>query len=91
MWLESEMGGGSDNNVSSKKGKLSQFERKLGEFYQLEMEKRPCGVYGSGFREANEAMVKYGLKSSLDYIRLTGRFPPSSTIGRIVFNAFFPR
>lgn len=32
-------------------------------------------AYGGGFRAANAAVNKYGLRATLDHIRLTGHFP----------------
>jgi hypothetical protein len=32
-------------------------------------------AYGDGFRLGNQAVLKYGLKSTLDHIHLTGTFP----------------
>ncbi|KAG8384507.1 hypothetical protein BUALT_Bualt04G0125100 [Buddleja alternifolia] len=60
---------------SSKKGKRSQFERKLGEFFKHQIESDTSAAYGDGFREGNKAVLKYGLKRTLDHIRLTGSFP----------------
>ncbi|KAH6761791.1 LIM domain-containing protein [Perilla frutescens var. hirtella] len=60
---------------SSKKGQRSQFERKLGEFFKHQIETSSSPVYGDGFREGNEAVLKYDLKRTLDHIRLTGCFP----------------
>lgn len=65
----------SSSVVSSKKGKRSQFEKKLGEFFQHQIESDTSAAYGDGFREGNKAVLKYGLKSTLDHIRLTGSFP----------------
>ncbi|KAI3452107.1 hypothetical protein Pfo_008772 [Paulownia fortunei] len=60
---------------SSKKGKRSDFEKKLGEFFEHQIESDTSAAYGDGFREGNKAVLKYGLKSTLDHIRLTGNFP----------------
>ncbi|XP_057951954.1 protein DA1-related 1-like [Malania oleifera] len=60
---------------SSKKGKRSQFEKKLGEFFKHQIESDTSAAYGEGFRLGNQAMLKYGLKSTLEHIRLTGSFP----------------
>ncbi|KAL8476028.1 hypothetical protein ACS0TY_028628 [Phlomoides rotata] len=60
---------------SSKKGKRSDFEKKLGEFFKHQIESDTSAAYGDGFREGNKAVLKYGLKSTLDHIRLTGSFP----------------
>lgn len=32
-------------------------------------------AYGQGFRTANAAVNKYGLRRTLEHIRLTGNFP----------------
>lgn len=90
MWLDSEIAAGSGSSVasssessssssssstSSKKGKRSQFEKKLGEFFKHQIESDTSAAYGQGFREGNQAVLKYGLKRTLDHIRLTERFP----------------
>nr|XP_043608508.1 protein DA1-related 1-like [Erigeron canadensis] len=88
MWLDSEIMAGSGNtNVasssssstpapeSSKKGKRSDFEKQLGEFFKYQIESDTSAAYGDGFREGNKSVLKYGLRSTLDHIRLTGRFP----------------
>ncbi|XP_075514952.1 protein DA1-related 1-like isoform X2 [Primulina tabacum] len=60
---------------SSKKGKRSLFEKKLGEFFKHQIESNPSVAYGDGFRQGNKAVLELGLKSTLDHIRLTGSFP----------------
>lgn len=90
MWLDSEILAGSGSSVastssssssssaapaSSKKGKRSQFEKQLGEFFKHQIESDTSAAYGDGFREGNKAVLKYGLKRTLDHIRLTGTFP----------------
>ncbi|KAL0461511.1 UNVERIFIED_CONTAM: protein DA1-related 1 [Sesamum latifolium] len=60
---------------SSKKGKRSEFEKKLGEFFMHQIEADKSAAYGDGFREGNQAVLKYGLKRTLDHILLTGCFP----------------
>ncbi|GFP80982.1 protein da1-related 1 [Phtheirospermum japonicum] len=91
LWLDSEIvaGSGSSNvassssssssstssSSSSKKGKRSEFEKKLGEFFKHQIESDTSAAYGDGFREGNKAVLKYGLKRTLDHIRLTGSFP----------------
>ncbi|XP_042011329.1 protein DA1-related 1-like isoform X1 [Salvia splendens] len=85
MWLESEIIPCSGNNAasastsasssgSSKKGKRSAFEKKLGQFFMQLIQSDSSEVYGDGFREGNKALLKYGLRSTLDHIRLTGSF-----------------
>lgn len=65
----------SSSSTSSKKGNRSLFEKKLGEFFKHQIESDTSESYGDGFREGNKAVLKYGLKSTLDHIRLTGNFP----------------
>ncbi|KAJ9703342.1 hypothetical protein PVL29_004937 [Vitis rotundifolia] len=90
MWLDSEIysSAGTDvasasssssspssSSTTSKKGARSQFEKKLGEFFKHQIETDTSPAYGDGFRAGNQAVQKYGLKSTLDHIRLTGSFP----------------
>ena len=87
MWLEAELYSGSSGNdvpstssssavpVSSKKGKRSDFEKKLGDFFKHQIESDSSPAYGDGFRKGNEAVLKFGLRRTLDHIRLTGNFP----------------
>ncbi|XP_015890213.3 protein DA1-related 1-like [Ziziphus jujuba] len=65
----------SSTSTSSKKGKRSDFEKKLGEFFKHQIESDTSSAYGEGFRLGNQAMLKYGLKRTLEHIRLTGSFP----------------
>lgn len=87
MWLESEVVPGyrttastssaspSSSSSSSKKGGKSDTEKKLGEFFKHQIAHDISSAYGEGFRSANAAVNKYGLKRTLDHIRLTGIFP----------------
>uniref|UniRef100_A0ACD6A190 Uncharacterized protein n=1 Tax=Avena sativa TaxID=4498 RepID=A0ACD6A190_AVESA len=86
MWIESEIMGGSGSNAkstssssssstSSKKGGRSQFERKLGDFFKHQIESDTFVAYGDGFRAGNQAVLQYGLKHTLEHIRLTGTLP----------------
>ncbi|XP_068656050.1 protein DA1-related 1-like [Aristolochia californica] len=86
MWLDSEIMSGTGNNVASssassaappslKKGTRSQFEKKLGDFFKHQIESDTSSAYGDGFRAGNQAVLKYGLRSTLDHIRLTSSFP----------------
>lgn len=85
MWLESEVMAGSSSNVaststgasssSSKKANRSQFEKKLGEFFMHQISADTSPAYGEGFRSGNASSSKYGLRRTLDHIRLTGNFP----------------
>ncbi|KAJ8535448.1 hypothetical protein K7X08_023168 [Anisodus acutangulus] len=87
MWLESEVVPGSRNMPStsaasssstwsySKKGGKSGVENKLGEFFMHQIAHDASPAYGAGFRAANTAVNKYGLRRTLDHIRLTGSFP----------------
>ena len=65
----------SSSSSSSKKGKRSDFEKKLGEFFKHQIETDTSAAYGDGFRMGNQAVLKYGLRRTLDHIRMTGSFP----------------
>lgn len=86
MWLDAEIMAGAGSNIafasssswassSSKKGARSHFERKLGEFFKHQIESDPSSAYGDGFRAGNRAVLKHGLRRTLDHIYLTGSFP----------------
>jgi hypothetical protein len=86
MWLESEIYSASGSDVassssssapssSSTKGKRSDFEKKLGEFFKHQIEFDTSSAYGDGFRIGKQAVLKYTLKRTLDHIRMTGSFP----------------
>jgi hypothetical protein len=53
----------------------SKVENKLGEFFMNQIANDSSPAYGGGFRSANAAVNKYGLRCTLDHIRLTGQFP----------------
>ncbi|KAM5576281.1 hypothetical protein ABKV19_007249 [Rosa sericea] len=65
----------SSSSGSSKKGKRSDFEKKLGDFFKHQIESDSSTAYGEGFRQGNQAVLKYGLRRTLDHIRITGSFP----------------
>ncbi|XP_048331508.2 protein DA1 isoform X1 [Ziziphus jujuba] len=65
----------SSSSTTLKKGTRSQFERKLGEFFKHQIESDISPVYGDGFRAGQQAVLKYGLRRTLDHIRMTGTFP----------------
>lgn len=84
MWLESEVMPGFKNmpstsaassSSSSKKGGKSNVENKLGEFFMNQISQDASPAYGGGYRAAIAAVNKYGLRCTLDHIRLTGNFP----------------
>lgn len=88
MWLETEVMSGSrtmpstsssaaasSSSYSSKKGVKSKVENKLGEFFMNQIANDSSQAYGGGFRAANVAVNKYGLRCTLEHIRLTGQFP----------------
>ncbi|KAK4277911.1 hypothetical protein QN277_015832 [Acacia crassicarpa] len=60
---------------SSKKGAQSEVENRLGQFFMNQIANDSSPAYGGGFRSANEAVNRYGLRSTLEHIRLTGSFP----------------
>jgi len=61
--------------TSSKKGRISHTEKKLGEFFMHQIANDTSMAYGDGFRTAYAAVNKYGLRQTLNHIRLTGGFP----------------
>ncbi|KAJ3682690.1 hypothetical protein LUZ60_012917 [Juncus effusus] len=89
LWLESEipdlknMPSSSSSSApsssyvssSSKKGRTSEMEKKLGEFFKHQIQHDTSSAYGDGFRSAYAAVNKYGLRRVLDHIRYTGKFP----------------
>ncbi|KAJ0247794.1 Protein DA1 [Hirschfeldia incana] len=80
-WLEAELAAGNAASSSSsasrgvKKGPMSLYERKLGEFFMHQIESDTSPVYGDGFRAGRLAVNKYGLRKTLEHIQMTGRFP----------------
>ncbi|BFG34509.1 hypothetical protein CerSpe_207830 [Prunus speciosa] len=82
MWLDLKMKSGSD------------FEKKLGEFFQHQIEESYYGLedgtenpvlkvydvqklhYEGRFKLSRNAVLKHGLRKTLDHIRTTGNFPP---------------
>nr|GEV34070.1 hypothetical protein [Tanacetum cinerariifolium] len=60
MWLESEIMPGSTSSAPSSSSSVAH---------------DASPAYGEGFRAANAAMNTYGLRRTLDHIRLTGSFP----------------
>ncbi|KAJ8760226.1 hypothetical protein K2173_011096 [Erythroxylum novogranatense] len=85
MWLESEVlprsrgmastSAASSSSSVSKKGSKSDMENKLGEFFMHQIAHDASTAYGEGFRAANAAVNKYGLRRTLDHIHFTGNFP----------------
>ncbi|KAK3128544.1 hypothetical protein QOZ80_6BG0463240 [Eleusine coracana subsp. coracana] len=87
MWIESEIMASSSSNVastssassststSSKRRARSQFDQKLGEFFKHQIESDTSMAYGDGFRAGHRAVLQYGLKRTLEHIRLTGTYP----------------
>lgn len=63
------------SSSSSKKGGKSQVESKLGKFFMHQIAHDASPAYGGGFRAANAAVKKYGLRRTLEHIRLTGYLP----------------
>jgi hypothetical protein len=61
--------------TSSKKGAKTEFEKKLCAFIKHQIETDPSEAYGDGFRAGNQAVECYGLRRTLDHIKMTGSFP----------------
>ncbi|XP_073306215.1 protein DA1-like [Primulina huaijiensis] len=77
MWLESQSQSLSDSNKAStsRRGPRSPFERKLGMFFKNQIATDTSETYGNGFRAADQAVLKFGLRRTLDHMRETGNFP----------------
>ncbi|KAL0543009.1 hypothetical protein IC582_018096 [Cucumis melo] len=88
MWLKSKINVGSETAMaaassssslrppcSNKDKKLSEIEKKLGECFIRQIELDASQAYGDGFRVGEQAVSKYGLKETLDHIKLTQTFP----------------
>ncbi|GJN29471.1 hypothetical protein PR202_gb17697 [Eleusine coracana subsp. coracana] len=96
MWIESEIMASSSSNVastssassststSSKRRARSQFDQKLGEFFKHQIESDTSMAYGDGFRAGHRAVLQYGLKRTLEHIRLTGTYPFETTMAYIL-------
>eukprot|EP00243_Klebsormidium_subtile_P007686 TRINITY_DN3461_c0_g2_i1.p1 TRINITY_DN3461_c0_g2~~TRINITY_DN3461_c0_g2_i1.p1 ORF type:complete len:435 (+),score=78.11 TRINITY_DN3461_c0_g2_i1:29-1306(+) len=48
---------------------------RLAEFFANEIAMNPTAVYGAGFRAGHAAVVKFGLETVLEHMRMTGTFP----------------
>ncbi|KAK8954802.1 Protein DA1-related 1 [Platanthera zijinensis] len=85
MWLDFEIMSISGSNIASSststsstryiKNQRSQFQRKLAQICKYKMENRKVPIYGEGFHAGYAAVLKYGLKSVLNHIKLKGSFP----------------
>ncbi|GAB2291333.1 Protein DA1- 1 [Dionaea muscipula] len=85
MWLGSQLKCSSDeasssssssgSSSSTQRGTRSPFETKLGNFFKSQIESDISPVYGDGFRAANHAVHKFGLRRTLDHLRITGTLP----------------
>ncbi|KAF3323961.1 Protein DA1-related 1 [Carex littledalei] len=81
MWLESETMAGSisssssSSSSSSKRRAKSEFEKKLGAYHKLLIEKNPSRVYGAGFRAAMAVVNRYGLRRTLEHIKRAEALP----------------
>ncbi|KAE8656034.1 Protein DA1 [Hibiscus syriacus] len=65
----------SSDSRGLRKTKRPEFERKLGEFFKHQIESDTSPVHGDGFRAGHSAVYKFGLRRTLEHIRMTGRFP----------------
>lgn len=73
IWIESKIRSMSRNKSSS--SPELQFDRMLAEHikHSIETDDRPN--YGPAFRKVRHVVDKYGLKETLNYVRMTGSFP----------------
>ncbi|KAI4386727.1 hypothetical protein MLD38_004635 [Melastoma candidum] len=67
MWLSSEI-----KSLPSRHHR----EMRLGEFFKYNIETSQLPNYGSGFQKGYKSVMNCGLKWTLDYIRMSGNFPP---------------
>lgn len=75
-WLKSKMELGSRAAMAANKHELlSETEMKLGECFICLIEQDSSPAYGDGFRKAREAVFRFGLKATLDHIKLTRTLP----------------
>eukprot|EP00897_Mesotaenium_endlicherianum_P004347 jgi/Mesen1/3940/ME000209S02958 len=51
------------------------FRERFAQFCMHQIASDPSAVYGEGFRAGHAAVVQFGLKATLDHIRLTSSFP----------------
>ncbi|KAJ3676150.1 hypothetical protein LUZ60_003562 [Juncus effusus] len=78
MWLEleSKKTSGVATNTNIKQGVCRpDFDKKLGEFFKYQIESDSSSTSGDGFWLGIKAVDKYGLRATLDHIKLTGSFP----------------
>jgi hypothetical protein len=79
MWLESEVMAGSSTSRLASSGKSkapkTSMEKKLGEFFLYQIAKDPSPTYGESFRLGHASVMQFGLRRTLEHIKLTGRFP----------------
>ncbi|KAI6700151.1 hypothetical protein NL676_014475 [Syzygium grande] len=72
-WLGSQIRSMSKSKAAP--SPLFDFEKKLAKFLRHGIESRTDHPYGTGFQLVKRATDMYGLKGTLDYIRMTGGFP----------------
>ena len=67
VWLESQ--------ISSMSTRHNHFENRLAEYLEHDTESRTSHPCGTGFQRAKRVIGMYGLKGTIDYIRMTDTFP----------------
>ncbi|XP_056169904.1 protein DA1-related 1-like [Syzygium oleosum] len=72
-WLGSQIRSMSKSKAAP--SPLFNFEKRLAKFLRHGIESRTDHPYGTGFQLVKRATDMYGLKGTLDYIRMTGVFP----------------
>ena len=88
MWLKSKINVGSETAMaaaslssslqpgrSKKHEQLSEIEKKLGECFIHQIETNKSKDYRNGFKKGIRAVSRYGLKKTLDCIKLYRTFP----------------
>lgn len=76
MWLKSQiLSMSSSDSPTTSLSSRSPFEKKLGAFLNHQMAIDTSVVYGNGYRDANQAVLKFGLRKTLHHMQETGNFP----------------
>jgi hypothetical protein len=61
--------------LEKSKAPKNPIDKKLGEFFLHQISVDTSPIYGEGFRAGHASMMQYGLKRTLDHIKMTGGFP----------------
>lgn len=73
MWLDAEIG--SPGSGTAHVALQPPSDEQLGAFFKCQIEEDTSPDYGEGFKLARQAVQEFGLRTTLDHIRMTGSFP----------------